>query len=286
MMSFIQDIQQYEFLQKALFTSVIVGIICGVLGSFIILRGMSLMGDAISHAVLPGVALSYMMGINYFYGAVTFGLMTAFGIGFITQNSRVKNDTSIGIVFSAFFAVGIILIGKANTSTDLTSILFGNVLSVRNSDMWMTLAVGVVVLIAVALFYKELLVSTFDPTLAAAYGLPNKLIHYFLMVLLTLVTVASLQTVGIILVVAMLITPAATAYLLTNRLSIMITISAILGALSAVIGLYISFVYNWPSGAAIVLVTTSFFVVAFLFSPQHGIVWRQLRTRKHKTALQ
>ncbi|HEY9570278.1 MAG TPA: metal ABC transporter permease, partial [Metalysinibacillus sp.] len=215
-MSFIQDIQQYEFLQKALFTSVIVGIICGVLGSFIILRGMSLMGDAISHAVLPGVALSYMMGINYFYGAVTFGLMTAFGIGFITQNSRVKNDTSIGIVFSAFFAIGIILIGKANTSTDLTSILFGNVLSVRDSDMWMTLAVGVVVLIAVGLFYKELLVSTFDPTLAAAYGLPNKLIHYFLMVLLTLVTVASLQTVGIILVVAMLITPAATAYLLTN----------------------------------------------------------------------
>lgn len=148
-MSFIQDIQNYEFLQKALFTAIIVGIISGVLGSFIILRGMSLMGDAISHAVLPGVAISYMLGISYFYGAVVFGLMTAFGIGFITQNSRIKNDTSIGIVFSAFFAVGIILIGKANTSTDLTSILFGNVLAVRDSDMWITLGVGIFVLLMI-----------------------------------------------------------------------------------------------------------------------------------------
>jgi len=284
-MSFIQDIQTYEFLQKALFTSVMVGIIAGVLGSFIILRGMSLMGDAISHAILPGVAISYMMGVSYFYGAVTFGLLTAFGIGFITQNSRIKNDTSIGIVFSAFFALGIILIGKANTSTDLTSILFGNVLAVRDSDMWMTLGIGVVVLLVVFLFYKEFLVSTFDPTLAASYGLSNKAIHYVLMILLTLVTVASLQTVGIILVVAMLITPAATAYLLTNRLSYMIAISSILGALSAMIGLYISFIYNWPSGAAIVLVTTAFFLIALLFSPKHGIVWRAWRVRKNKSVV-
>ena len=285
-MSFIEDIQTYEFLQKALFTSVIVGIIAGAIGSFIILRGMSLMGDAISHAVLPGVALSYMWGINYFYGAVAFGLMTAFGIGFITQNSRIKNDTSIGIVFSAFFAVGIILIGKANTSTDLTSILFGNVLAVRDADMWMTLGIGAFVLLIIALFYKEFLVSTFDPTLAASYGLSNKMIHYVLMVLLTLVTVASLRTVGVILVVAMLITPAATAYLLTNRLFYMICISSVLGAVSAVVGLYISFVYNWPSGAAIVLVTTAFFVLALLFSPKHGIVWRSVRMRKHKSTVE
>ena len=285
-MSFIEDIQTYEFLQKALFTSVIVGIIAGAIGSFIILRGMSLMGDAISHAVLPGVALSYMWGINYFYGAVAFGLMTAFGIGFITQNSRIKNDTSIGIVFSAFFAVGIILIGKANTSTDLTSILFGNVLAVRDTDMWMTLGIGAFVLLIIALFYKEFLVSTFDPTLAASYGLSNKMMHYVLMVLLTLVTVASLRTVGVILVVAMLITPAATAYLLTNRLFYMICISSVLGAVSAVVGLYISFVYNWPSGAAIVLVTTAFFVLALLFSPKHGIVWRSVRMRKHKSTVE
>ena len=243
------------------------------------------MGDAICRAVLPGVSISFMLGISYFCGAVVFGLLTAFGIGFITQNSRIKNDTSIGIVFSAFFAVGIILIGKANTSTDLTSILFGNVLAVRDSDMWITLGVGIFVLLMIVLFFKEFLVSTFDPTLAASFGLSNKLIHYGLMVLLTLVTVASLQTVGIILVVAMLITPAATAYLLTNRLSHMIIISSILGAVSAVIGLYISFIYNWPSGAAIVLVTTAFFVIALLFSPKHGIVWRALKVRKNKTAV-
>ncbi len=285
MIDFIQDIQTYDFLKKALFTAVVVGIISGVLGSFIILRGMSLMGDAISHAVLPGVAISYMLGISYFYGAVVFGLLTAFGIGYITQNSRIKNDTSIGIVFSAFFAVGIILIGKANTSTDLTAILFGNVLAVRSSDMWITVGIGVFVLLIIVLFFKEFLVSTFDPTLAASFGLSNKWIHYLLMVLLTLVTVASLQTVGIILVVAMLITPAATAYLLTNRLSRMIMISSCLGALSAVIGLYTSFVYNWPSGAAIVLVTTAFFVIALLFSPKHGVVWRSLKVRKHRTTV-
>lgn len=282
MMQFIQDIQQYEFLQKALLTGVVVGIISGIIGCFIILRGISLMGDAISHAVLPGVAISYMLGISYFYGAMFFGLLTAFSIGFITQNSRVKSDASIGIVFSTFFAIGIILIGKASTSTDLTSILFGNVLSVRSSDMWITVIVGAIVIGVIVLFFKEFLVSTFDPTLAQSFGLNNKVIHYVLMVLLTLVTVASLQTVGIILVVAMLITPASTAYLLTNRLSIMIAISAFLGALSAVVGLYISFTYNWPSGAAIVLVATTFFVITLLLSPKHGVIVRSMKQRKNK----
>ena len=282
MMQFIQDIQQYEFLQKALLTGVVVGIISGIIGCFIILRGISLMGDAISHAVLPGVAISYMLGISYFYGAMFFGLLTAFSIGFITQNSRVKSDASIGIVFSTFFAIGIILIGKASTSTDLTSILFGNVLSVRSSDMWITVIVGAIVIGVIVLFFKEFLVSTFDPTLAQSFGLNNKVIHYVLMVLLTLVTVASLQTVGIILVVAMLITPASTAYLLTNRLSIMIAISAFLGALSAVVGLYISFTYNWPSGAAIVLVATTFFVITLLLSPKNGVIVRSMKQRKNK----
>lgn len=277
MTSFIQDIVQYEFLQKALFTAIVVGIISGVLGSFTILRGMSLMGDAISHAVLPGVAISYILGISYFYGAIVFGLMTALGIGFITQNSRIKNDTSIGIVFSAFFAIGIILIGKANTSTDLTSILFGNVLAVRTIDMWMTVIIGVIVVVTVLLFYKHFLVSTFDPTLASSFGWSNKLIHYVLMVLLTLVTVAALQTVGIILVVAMLITPAATAYLLTNNLATMIVLSSLFGALSSMVGLYISFIYNWPSGAAIVIVTSSLFFVILLFSPKNGILRRRIK---------
>lgn len=276
---------QYGFLQKALITSVMVGIICGVIGCFIILRGMALMGDAISHAVLPGVAISFMLGINFFIGAVITGILTAIGIGFINQNSRVKNDSAIGIMFTAAFAAGIILITFLKSSTDLYHILFGNVLAVRPSDMWMTLIVGIFVLLSVFIFYKELLVSSFDPIMAQAYGLPTKMIHYFLMVLLTLVTVASLQTVGIILVVAMLITPASTAYLLTDRLSVMIVISATCGSISAVIGLYLSFTYNLASGATIVLVATALFFTAFIFSPKQGLLWRAIRTNKQKSAV-
>lgn len=284
-MEFLQDLMNYEFLQKALVTSIMVGIICGVIGSFIVLRGMALMGDAISHAVLPGVAISYMLGINFFYGAVVTGVLTALGIGIISQNSRIKNDSSIGLVFSAMFALGIILITVAQSATDLTQILFGNVLSVRTSDMIITLIVGAVVLLAVFLFYKELLVSSFDETMAAAYGLKVRMIHYGIMVLLTLVTVASLQTVGVILVVAMLITPAATAYLLTNRLSTMIFLAAFFGATSSVIGLYISFLSNLPSGPVIVLATTAIFVLVFLFSPKQGVIWRLLQANKRKMAV-
>lgn len=277
-MEFFQDLMTYSFLQKALVTSIMVGIICGVIGSFIVLRGMALMGDAISHAVLPGVAISYMLGINFFYGAVVTGVLTAFGIGAISQNSRIKNDSSIGLVFSAFFALGIILITKAGSATDLTQILFGNVLSVRTTDMWLTLAIGSFVILIVVLFFKELLVSSFDETMAAAYGLKTRLIHYVIMFLLTLVTVASLQTVGVILVVSMLITPASTAYLLTNRLSVMVVLSAFFGALSSVIGLYFSFLYNLPSGPVIALATTGIFLIAFLFAPKQGVITKKIRT--------
>ncbi|MEK3933797.1 metal ABC transporter permease [Sporosarcina sp. FSL W7-1349] len=277
-MDFINDLMNYGFLQKAFATSVMVGIICGIIGSFIVLRGMALMGDAISHAVLPGVAISYMLGVNYFYGAVFTGVLTALGIGVISQNSRVKNDSSIGIGFSAAFAFGIILITRAGSATDLTQILFGNVLSVRSSDMWLTLVIGSLVILVVVLFFKELLISSFDETMAAAYGLKVRIIHYGIMFLLTLVTVASLQTVGVILVVSMLITPASTAYLLTNRLSVMVVLSAFFGALSAIIGLYVSFLYNMPSGPVIALAATSLFVLAFLFSPKQGVVWRALRS--------
>jgi len=282
MMNFIQSIMEYGFLQKALITSVMVGVICGVIGCFIILRGMALMGDAISHAVLPGVAISYMLGINFFIGAVVTGVLTAVGIGFISQNSRVKNDSAIGIVFTAAFALGIIMITIMKSSTDLYHILFGNVLAVRPSDMWITLVIGVIILGSVYLFYKELLVSSFDPIMAQAYGLPTKMIHYFLMTLLTLVTVASLQTVGIILVVAMLITPASTAYLLTNRLSVMIALSALFGTISAIGGLYLSFTYNLASGATIVLVATALFILSFIFSPKQGILWKSIQKRKSK----
>src|SRR5690625_1337814 len=252
-MEFILQLFEYSFLQRALLTSVIVGIISGIIGSFIVLRGMALMGDAISHAVLPGIAISYMLSINFFYGAVIAGLFSALGIGYVSENSRIKNDSSIGIVFSAFFALGVLLISKAQTAQDLTQILFGNVLAVSAKDMYLTLGVGSIVLLIVFLFYKELLITSFDETTAKVFGLRTSWINYLVMILLTLVTVASLKTVGVILVVAMLITPASTAYLLTNQLRNMIYLAAFFGAISSIIGLYISFSFNLQAGPIIVL---------------------------------
>lgn len=273
-MNIFQDIFAYEFFQKALLTGLVVGIVCGVIGSFIVLRGLALMGDAISHAVLPGVAISFMLGINFFIGAVVVGLLAAIGIGFINQNSNIKNDSAIGIVFSTFFAIGVLLIAKANTAMDLTEILFGNVLTVRDVDRTLTLIVAAVVIFVVVLFYKEFLMTTFDPTMAEASGMPVKTIHYGLMVLLTLVTVVSLQTVGVVLVVSLLITPAATAYLLTKRMSTMVLLSSVLGGTSAIIGLILSFKFNLSSGPTIVLVATAFFLLAFIFAPKKGVVWQ------------
>lgn len=243
------------------------------------------MGDAISHAVLPGVAISYMLGVNFFFGAVISGVITAIAIGFVSQNSRIKHDTSIGIMFTAAFASGIIIITMLKSSTDLYHILFGNVLAVRLSDMWITLGISLFVLGAVYLFYKELLVTSFDETMGAAYGLPVRFIHYFLMTLLTMVTVASLQTVGIVLVVAMLITPAAAAYLLTERLWMMIFLASGIGVISSIVGLYFSFTYNLASGATIVISSTAIFILVFLFSPKHGLIWKTLKVKKKRASL-
>ncbi|HRF51495.1 MAG TPA: metal ABC transporter permease [Trichococcus flocculiformis] len=265
---FIQGLLDFQFLQNALITSVMVGISAGIIGSFIILRGMSLMGDAISHAVLPGVALSYMLGSSYIIGATIFGMASAALIGFVTKHSRLKNDTAIGIVFSAFFALGIILISFARSSTDLYHILFGNVLAVRDSDMFLTAAV----LIAVPLFYKQLKLTSFAPTIAKSYGWNISAINYGLMFLLTLVAVTSLQTVGTILVIAMLITPAATAYQLTDKLLVMIVLSTVFGTLSSIVGLYFSYSYNLPSGATIVMAAAVFFILAFIFAPKKGLI--------------
>lgn len=269
---FIQGLLDFQFLQNALITSVMVGISAGIIGSFIILRGMSLMGDAISHAVLPGVAISYMLGSSYIIGATVFGMASAALIGFVTKHSRLKNDTAIGIVFSAFFALGIILISFARSSTDLYHILFGNVLAVRDSDMFLTAAVLVIVLIAVPLFYKQLKLTSFAPTIAKSYGWNISAINYGLMFLLTLVAVTSLQTVGTILVIAMLITPAATAYQLTDKLLVMIVLSTVFGTLSSIVGLYFSYSYNLPSGATIVMAAAVFFIVAFIFAPKKGLI--------------
>lgn len=269
--NFIDGLVRYQFLQNALMTSIIVGLVSGIIGSFIVLRGMSLMGDAISHAVLPGVAASYMLGANYIFGATIFGVIAALLIGFITQKSQLKNDTAIGVVFSSFFALGIIMISFAKSSTDLYHILFGNVLAVRDSDIIITILVGAVVLLFVGLFYKELQITSFDPTMAKAYGLNVQFFHYALMFLLTLVAVSSLQTVGTILVIAMLITPAATAYQLTNHLPTMIGLASLFGMLSSIIGLFFSYSYNLASGATIVLTAAAFFILAFLFSPKKGL---------------
>jgi len=278
---FIQGLLDFQFLQNALITSVMVGISAGIIGSFIILRGMSLMGDAISHAVLPGVAISYMMGSSYIIGATVFGMASAALIGFVTKHSRLKNDTAIGIVFSAFFALGIILISFARSSTDLYHILFGNVLAVRDSDMFLTAAVLVIVLISVPLFYKQLKLTSFAPTIAKSYGWNISAINYGLMFLLTLVAVTSLQTVGTILVIAMLITPAATAYQLTDKLIVMIVLSTVFGTLSSIVGLYFSYSYNLPSGATIVMAAAMFFIVAFIFAPKKGLIGQLRKENLH-----
>lgn len=272
--AFISALGTYGFLQTALITSILVGIMSGIVGSFIILRGMSLMGDAISHAVLPGVAFAYMLGINLLLGASIFGILAAILIGYVASHSQLKNDTAIGIVFSAFYALGFILISLAESASNLHHILFGNVLAVSDQDLLTTTGVLCVVILFVVFFYKELLITSFDETFAKTYGLKTQVIHYSLMLVLTLVTVSSLQTVGIILVVAMLITPASTAFLWTNQLSHMLIYSGLFGALSAMIGLYLSYTFNWASGPAIVLVAALIFAISFIFSPKQGLVFK------------
>jgi manganese transport system permease protein len=276
--NFISQLVNYSYLQNALVTAVLVGIICGVIGCFIILRGMALMGDAISHAVLPGVVFSYMLGTSMFIGAFITGVLTALAIGFISRNSRIKDDSSIGIMFTAMFALGIVVMTSLQgTSVDLMHYLFGNVLAVSSANFVITLIIGGIVLVSVILFYRPLLLSTFDETMARAAGLPVKWIHYLFMLLLSLVTVASLQTVGIILVVAMLITPGATAYLLTDKFPVMLGLSAFFGAFSAVIGLFFSVMYDVASGASIVLAATAFFMIAFFFAPKHGLLIKMMK---------
>lgn len=276
---FFQALGKYDFLQSALITAIMVGIMSGVIGCFIILRGMSLMGDAISHSVLPGVAVAYMLGINILIGASIFGVLAAMLIGYVASHSKIKVDTAIGVVFSFFYALGFILISMAESSTNLHHILFGNILAVSNSDMITTVIVLGIVIIFVQIFYKELLITSFDPTFAKTYGLNTQLIHYSLMLVLTLVTVSALQTVGIILVVAMLITPAATAYFWTDRLSIMLVFSAIFGVVSSICGLYFSYTFNWASGPAIVIVAAGLFLISFVFSPKQNLLHLH-RTRK------
>jgi ABC-type Mn2+/Zn2+ transport system permease subunit/Mn-dependent DtxR family transcriptional regulator len=272
------DPLRFAFMQRALLAAVLVGIVCGTLGCYIVLRRMALIGDALAHSVLPGVAIAYMVGVDFLFGAVGAGVATALLIGWITTSSRVKEDAAIGVVFTGAFALGIVLITIIQSrSVDLLHMLLGNVLGVEDRDLMMTAAITAVVLITVALLFKELLLHAFDPVMAAATGLPVRGLHYLLMLLLSLTVVASLKTVGLVLVVAMLITPASTAYLLTDRFGRMLGISAAVGVVSAIAGLYLSYYWNVSSGGAIVLVATFIFFLAFLFAPQRGLVIRQSR---------
>ena len=269
---FIDGLLNFHFLQNALITALVIGIVGGAVGCFIILRGMSLMGDAISHAVLPGVAISFILGINFFIGAIIFGLLASTMITYIKSNSIIKSDTAIGITFSSFLALGIILIGVANSSTDLFHILFGNILAVQDMDMWITIIVSLLVLATITIFFRPLLLTTFDPTLAKSIGVKVTFYHYLLMVILTLVAVTAMQSVGTILIVALLITPAATAYLYANSLKTMILLSSGLGALASVLGLFIGYSFNIAAGSSIVLTSALLFLISFFIAPKQSVM--------------
>ncbi|NGA83216.1 metal ABC transporter permease [Staphylococcus aureus] len=266
MLEFVEHLFTYQFLNRALITSIIVGIVCGTVGSLIVLRGLSLMGDAMSHAVLPGVALSFLFGIPMFIGALITGMIASIFIGYITSSSKTKPDAAIGISFTAFLASGIIIISLINTTTDLYHILFGNILAITNSAFLTTIVIGSIVLILIIIFYRPLMISTFDPTFSRMSGLNTTLLHYFVMLLLSLVTVASIQTVGIILVVALLITPASTAFLISKKLYSMMIIASLISVISSIVGLYYSYIYNIPSGATIVLCTFVIYIITLFFT--------------------
>lgn len=277
---------QYEFIQRALIASVMVGVSCGLIGTYIMLRRLSLIGDALAHAVLPGVVIGFMIAgkgaLSLFIGALTAGILTSVLISYVERNSKIKEDTSIGIIFTGAFALGILLVSQLKqVHIDLSSYLFGDVLGVSDSDLILSSVITIVIIISVILFYRQLLVTSFDPTMAHIIGISTAVVHYFLMTLLSMSIVAGLQSVGVILIIAMLITPPATAFLITDKLKKLLLLSCLFGVLSSVVGLYLSYHMNFASGASIVLVSVFFFSMAFLFSPKEGIVIKNIRRRKN-----
>jgi len=262
----------YEFMQRGLLASVIVGVLCAVMGTYVVLRGMAFLGDALAHAILPGVAIAYLLHGSLLVGALVAAIIIALSIGLFSKQGTIREDTAIGILFAAALSLGIALISSIKTyAVDLSHILFGNVLGVSALDLWLTAGLGLLIILIVILLYKPFLIISFDPILAATLRLPAELLRNLMLVLLALAVVVSLQTVGVGLAAAMLVTPAATAYLLTRRLAPMMMVSAALGALSSVIGLYVSYYLNIVSGSAIVLTATLFFMVAF--------GWKRLQAR-------
>ncbi len=285
MIEFLLSPLSYEFMVRGLLAAVTVGVVCAVLGTHVVLRGMTFFGDALAHAILPGIAAAYLLGGGaqgpLFWGGLVAGVGTALGIGALSKSGQVREDTAIGVIFAGMFALGVALISTVrNFSVDLTHFMFGNVLGVSPSNLALTLIFGALVLILVVAFYKEFLVISFDPVLAQILRINDQRFRYMLLIMLAVTVVTALQTVGVGLMVAMLVTPAATASLLTRRLPVMMAVAATIGALSAVIGLYLSYYVSVASGAAIVLVCTAFFLLALVFAPGRGVLARRALSRR------
>ena len=277
----VTDPLQYEFMRRALIEVILMGAVTGAIGTYIVLRGLSFVGDALSHAIFPGIVIAFLIGQSIFWGALIFGLLTSGSIAVVATNRRVKEDSAIGVLFAGAFALGVVLISSSrNFTRDLASFLFGNVLGVTTHDIWLSAIVGALVVALILLFYRELLIASFDRVAAEAMGLPVFWLDVLLLMLISLTIVVSLRAVGNILVVAMLVTPAAAARLLTDRLPVMMVLSASIGVASGVLGLFISYHYDIAAGGTIVLVATAIFGLVWLFAPDHGfIASRVLRGR-------
>jgi len=265
---------QYDFMLKAIIVSSLVGMVCALLSCFLILKRWSLMGDAVSHSVLPGVVLAYVIGIPFSIGAFIFGLGSVLGIGYIKQKVRLKDDAVIGIVFTTLFALGLVLVSKIPSNIDLMHILFGYVLGISDGDAWQVGLIAAFVIILLLLLRRSLLLYAFDPAHTKAIRLPVQLYHYLLLTLLALTVIASVQTVGIILVIAMLITPGAIAHLLTDRFDHMLGIAVGVSVLACVVGAYSSYYFDVSTGGAMVLVLGGLFALTFLFAPRYGMLKR------------
>ncbi len=276
--SFLVDPLSHDFMRRALLISAIVGGVCGLLSCYMTLKGWALMGDAVSHAVMPGVVVAYALGLPFSLGAFVFGVGSVALIGFVKQKSRVKEDTVIGLVFTGFFAFGLVLVSKIKSNIDLMHILFGSPLGISNSDLRQTIIICLIVLSILITFRRDLMLYCFDATHARSIGINTGILHYMLLSMLSLAAVAGLQSVGIILVVAMLITPGATAYLLTDRFDRMTILAILSSVMSSIFGVYISYWSDIETGGSIVLVQTIIFLLAFLFAPRYGILKSQIPT--------
>lgn len=275
---------QYGFLRQAIWVSAFVGFVCAALSCYITLKGWSLMGDAVSHAVVPGVVVAYALNIPFAVGAFLFGFGATVAIGYVKAKTRLKEDAVIGVVFTGFFAFGIVLVTKIPSNIDLFHILFGNVLGISQQDIVQTLIAGVITLTVIFLRRKDLLLFCFDPNHAKAIGLNTQFIYYTLLSVLALTIVTALQTAGIILVIAMLVTPGSIAYLLTDRFDHMLGISIATSVFSCVLGTYLSYHFDVSTGGSIVVLLTLLFVITMVFAPRYGILAQRSKQRSNPIA--